>query len=97
MSCGKPGAVRKDRRKGIGFVPRNNYEPVVTPLDPAPDDQRCPKCGATMESIESEVEVLRLERLQLCPTCYLVIWRDQDGFQIRQRVPMKSFSDPQGC
>ena len=90
MSCGKPGAVRKDRRKRIGFVPRNNYEPAVTPLDPAPEDRRCPKCGAAMEAIESRVEGLPLEHLQLCPECYLVIWRDQDGFQIRQGVPVKA-------
>jgi len=60
-----------------------------------------------MEPIESEVEGLPLERLQLCPTCYLVIWRDQDGFQVRQGVPMKSMPmksapvkdapDPEAC
>jgi uncharacterized protein with PIN domain len=71
-------------------VPRNNYEPAVTPLDPALEDQRCPKCGAAMEPIESSVEGLPLQHLQLCPGCYLVVWRDLDGFQIRQGVPMKS-------
>jgi hypothetical protein len=42
-----------------------------------------------MEAIESEVDGLPLEHLQLCPGCYLVMWRDQDGFQIRQGVPVK--------
>lgn len=71
-------------------MPRNNYEPAVTPPDPEPEDRRCPKCGAAMESIVSEVEGLPLEHLQLCPACYLVLWRDRDGFQIRQGVPVKS-------
>jgi hypothetical protein len=83
-------------------VPRNNYEPAATPLDPAVEDRQCPKCGTAMEPIESEVEGLPLERLQLCPACYLVIWRDQDGFQVRQGVPMKSVPvkdapDPEAC
>jgi uncharacterized protein with PIN domain len=77
-------------------VPRNNCEPAVTPFDPALEDQRCPKCGAAMESIESSVEELPLEHLQLCPGCYLVMWRDPDGFQIRQGVPMKGVATDGG-
>lgn len=55
-----------------------------------------------MEPIESSVEGLPLEHLQLCPGCYLVVWRDQDGFQIRQGVPVKSApekdpTDPEAC
>src|SRR5580704_18907538 len=75
MSCGKPGAVPKDRRKRIGFMPRNNCEPAVTVPDAAlPDaalsdaaleDQRCPKCGAAMEPIENGETGPPLEHLQL--------------------------------
>jgi hypothetical protein len=42
-----------------------------------------------MEPIESTIEELPVQELQLCPHCYLVIWRDAAGFQIRQGVPMK--------
>jgi hypothetical protein len=70
-------------------MPPNNCEPVVTPLEPVIDDPACPKCGAVMEPIESAVEGLALEHLQLCPGCFLVVWRNADGFQIRQGVPMK--------
>ncbi len=70
-------------------MPPNNYEPAIPPLDSTPDDWRCPKCDAAMEPIESHVEGLPLERLQLCPGCYLVMWHDQDGFQVRQGVPVK--------
>lgn len=81
------------------MTPPSNGDP---PLDPALEDQRCPKCGAEMESIESEVEGLPLEHLQLCPRCYLVVWRDRDGFQVRQGVPMegvplKDESGPKIC
>lgn len=109
-------------------MPRNNYEPAVTPPDaslpdpaqPDPsqsdssqpdlsqDDQRCPKCGGPMEPIESGEAGPGVEHLQLCPKCYLVLWRDQDGFQIRQGVPVKQgvpiksvpakgAGDPEGC
>ena len=50
----------------------------------------CPKCGVAMESIESAVEGLAIEDLQLCPRCYLVTWRDEHGFQIRQGVPREN-------
>jgi uncharacterized protein with PIN domain len=78
-------------------MPPNNYEPAVTPADPAPEDARCPKCGAAMEPIEGGESGLPLEHLQLCPSCYLVVWRDQDGFQVRQGVPMKDLPDPKAC
>jgi hypothetical protein len=42
-----------------------------------------------MEPIESGAEGPPLKELQLCPGCYLVMWRDEDGFQVRQGVPMK--------
>jgi uncharacterized protein with PIN domain len=77
-------------------VPRNNCEPAVTTPDPALEDQRCPKCGAVMEPIESGMDGLSLEHLQLCPGCYLVMWRDQNGFQIRQGVPVKGAANDGG-
>jgi hypothetical protein len=70
-------------------MPRNNYDPAATPLDPAFEDQSCPKCGVTMEPIESGVGGPPLQQLQLCPACYLVTWSDQDGLHFRQGVPMK--------
>ncbi len=78
-------------------MPRNNYEPAATPADPASEDRCCPKCGAALEPIENSVEGLLVQHLQLCPKCYLVIWRDQDGFQIRQGVPVIGGSDPETC
>jgi uncharacterized protein with PIN domain len=78
-------------------VPRNNYEPVVTAADTAPEDQRCPKCGGAMEPIESGEAGPGVEHLQLCPNCYLVLWRDQDGYQIRQGVPVKGAGGLEGC
>jgi hypothetical protein len=70
-------------------MPPNNCDPAVTPLDPALEEHDCPKCGVAMEPIESVVEGLPLQGLQLCPNCYMVMWRDEDGFQVRQGVPMK--------
>jgi len=77
-------------------MPPNNYDPAVTPPDSKDDDAqddaalegRCPKCAVEMEPIEMGVDGPRLERLQLCPKCYLVIWSDPDGLHVRQGVPM---------
>jgi hypothetical protein len=69
-------------------MPPNNYDPALTPLDTAIEEEHCPKCGAQMESIDSHVEGLPLQHLQLCPVCYLVMWSDQDGMHLRQGVPM---------
>jgi hypothetical protein len=69
-------------------MPRNNCDPAPIPPDPESGDQRCPKCGVEMEPIESNVEGLPLQQLQLCPGCYLVIWSDLDGLHVRQGVPM---------
>jgi hypothetical protein len=49
-----------------------------------------------MEPIESSIEELPVQELQLCPLCYLVIWRDAAGFQIRQGVPMKKGAGSSG-
>ena len=34
INFGKPGVVRTDHRKKIGSMPRKNYEPAPTPIDP---------------------------------------------------------------
>jgi hypothetical protein len=69
-------------------MPRNNCDPAPTPPDSELGDQQCPKCGAEMEPIESHVAGLPLQKLQLCPACYLVMWSDQDGMHVRQGVSM---------
>ena len=57
------------------------------------DDNNCPKCGATMEIIDVQVETLPLNEVHLCPSCYVVTWLDDTGFQVRQGVPVtKEFS-----
>lgn len=77
-------------------MPPNNCDPAPTPLSADVQEQHCPKCGAQMEPIDSDVEGLRLQHLQLCPGCYLVMWSDQDGMHVRQGVPMKGASEPIG-
>lgn len=57
-------------------------------------DLQCPKCGVEMEPIDIEVEGLPIEKLQLCPSCYLVTWSDQDGPHFRQGVPVKPGAPP---
>jgi hypothetical protein len=47
-----------------------------------------------MEPIESGVQGLPLQQLQLCPACYLVTWSDQDGLHARQGVPMTTGVNP---
>jgi hypothetical protein len=42
-----------------------------------------------MEPIGSAVEGLALDRLRLCPHCYLVAWDDENGVQVRQGVPLR--------
>jgi hypothetical protein len=42
-----------------------------------------------MEPIDIAVEGLALDRLRLCPRCYLVAWNDDHGMQTRQGVPMR--------
>jgi hypothetical protein len=98
INSGKREVVRTDHRKRIGFMPPNNCDPALTPVDPPAGDHECPKCGVEMEPIEIGVEGLPLQELQLCPGCYLVTWSDQDGPHVRQGVPVKkgvhSFRDP---
>ena len=64
--------------------------PANPPADSGED--RCPKCGTTMEPIEIAVEDLPIQGLQLCPGCYLVTWVDQYGPHARQGVPVEKRS-----
>ena len=90
MNSGKREAVQTDRRRKIGFMPRKNCDPAPTPVDLGPSSNECPKCGTEMEPIETGVGGPSLEHLHLCPGCYLVMWSDQNGFHVRQGVPMKA-------
>jgi hypothetical protein len=47
-----------------------------------------------MEPIETGVEELPLQQLQLCPGCYIVTWIDQRGLHVRQGVPVKKGVHP---
>jgi hypothetical protein len=51
-------------------------------------DLRCPRCATEMEQIETDVENLPFDDLQLCPTCFLVTWTDQDGSHSQQGIPL---------
>jgi hypothetical protein len=80
-------------------MPPNNYDPELPAAngrrsdsglpDSGLKDDACPKCGAEMEPIEPGADGPPVERLQLCPKCYIVIWSDQDGLHVRQGIPMK--------
>lgn len=63
-------------------------------MDAEPADQRCPKCGVAMEPIEASEAAPRLEHLQLCPSCYLVMWRDEDGLHVGQGMPVTKRPNP---
>jgi hypothetical protein len=41
-----------------------------------------------MEQIETDAEEQPFEDLQLCPSCYLVTWNDQQGPRSQQGIPM---------
>ena len=70
-------------------MPQSSSDSVHTPVDLLAMDRECPKCGAETEPIEITIEGLALEQLQLCPACYLVTWRDHEGYHIRQGSPIK--------
>jgi hypothetical protein len=70
-------------------MPQNNCDRALTPVDPVLCDEACPKCGLEMEPIEIAVERLPLEQLRLCPGCYLVTWIEQNGYHVRQGIPLK--------
>jgi uncharacterized protein with PIN domain len=69
-------------------MPQNNSEPNSPAGDAALDVSTCPKCAAEMERIQTSAEGPQVEELLLCPKCYLVTWRDQDGIHVRQGVAM---------
>lgn len=51
----------------------------------------CPHCGAEMEPIETDVGALPFRQLLLCPSCYLVSFKDDEGVnQVRQGVPVRN-------
>ena len=54
---------------------------------PGLESRFCPNCGVLMEPIECAEDV-PLRELELCPGCYMVRWRDQDGLHTGQGVPM---------
>ena len=56
-------------------------------------DLRCPRCAAEMEQIETDAENQPFEDLQLCPSCYLVTWNDQQGPHSQQGIPMPKNPD----
>jgi len=55
---------------------------------------RCPHCGTKMEPIDNGAEGPAFDELRLCPECYLVVWNDEDGLQLRQGVPVKTGHEP---
>jgi len=42
-----------------------------------------------MEPIEMGAEGPPIQKLQLCPVCFLVTWSDQNGLHVQQGVPVK--------
>jgi hypothetical protein len=42
-----------------------------------------------MEPIELGLEGPPIQQLQLCPSCYLVTWSDQNGLHVQQGVPVQ--------
>jgi hypothetical protein len=54
----------------------------------------CPHCGAEMEPIDNGAEGAAFHQLRLCPECYLVVWNDEDGLQLRQGVPVRTGHEP---
>ena len=70
-----------------------NYDPTNSSAEP-PHETACPKCGIEMEPIETDADGLPMQKLQLCPGCYLVTWQDQSGIHVRQGIPVKNGVDP---
>jgi hypothetical protein len=70
-------------------MPQTNADSAHATVDLVAAERECPKCGAATEPIEVVVEGLPFEQLQLCPACYLVTWRDHEGFHVRQGSPVK--------
>lgn len=47
-----------------------------------------------MELIETDAEILPFGQLRLCPVCYLVSFRDEDGVHLRQGIPVRNVTHP---
>ena len=94
MNYGELEAAQKDPQRRIGSMPLNNYDPEGKLVGAVLGHEDCPKCGTLMESVEIEVEELPIQKLRLCPGCYLVTWNDENGFQSRQGFPMKKGFSP---
>ena len=75
-------------------MPHGNHHSTPVPGAIELSERTCPKCGAEMEAIDTVPEGPALENLQLCPDCYLVMWMDDAGLQMRQGVPMKKDTRP---
>jgi hypothetical protein len=75
-------------------MPQSNFDPKLSTADPEQDESKCPKCGVEMERIETRAGGPQVRELQLCPQCYLVTWRDQDGLHLRQGVAMNRGAQP---
>lgn len=75
-------------------MPHGNHYSIMLSSEDLLKDSLCPKCGAEMEPIDTEPGGPSLDHLQLCPDCYLVLWIDEAGLQVRQGVPMKKDTAP---
>jgi hypothetical protein len=73
---------------------QNNYQAAPSLAQRLLSGGTCPKCGAEMEPIDSGPEGPAVEHLQLCPGCYLVMWTDDGGLQVRQGVPVNKEESP---
>ena len=67
---------------------RETSDPFEPPVQP--DDRLCPRCGIEMEPIETSDSMAACTGMDLCPGCYLVMWKDDAGIHVRQGVPMNA-------
>jgi len=83
---GNPLIVPQNR-PGAGSLNLTSYMAHAAPADGS--EIAIVGRGVAMEPIEMAVEGLPLQELQLCPSCYLVMWSDEEGIHARQGVPME--------
>ena len=48
----------------------------------------CPRCGSEMELVDIAERNLPVDRVSLCPGCYLVTWNDGYGLRVAQGIPL---------
>jgi len=65
-------------------MPLEKADPTLTSSNSA----SCPKYGAETEPIETGAERSQMREMYLCPSCYLLMWSDNQGLHIRQGIPM---------